>query len=105
MLVLVFQASKNSYLLCYQQCGGSESEPKIIMVPVPYVLDHTQKIHIYTYIFTFQFHFLRYANFNLMLVTSRAVDPDPHGSTFIFPPGSGSAFNMRIRIQEGKFVH
>ena len=25
------------------------------------------------------------------------------GSTFIFPPGSGSAFNLWIRIQEGKF--
>ena len=38
---------------------------------------------------------------------SRAVDPDPHGSAFIFPPGSGygSAFNMRIRIQEGIFVN
>ena len=23
------------------------------------------------------------------------------GSAFIFPPGSGSVFNMRIRIQEG----
>ena len=33
---------------------------------------------------------------------SRAVDPDSHGSAFIFPPGSGSPFNMRIRIQEGK---
>ena len=33
----------------------------------------------------------------------RAVDPDPHGSAFIFPPGSGTAFNMRIRIQEKKF--
>ena len=34
--------------------------------------------------------------------TTRAVDPDPHGSAFIFPPGSGSgsAFNMRIRVQE-----
>ena len=30
---------------------------------------------------------------------------DPHGSAFIFPPGSGSAFNMRILIQEGKFVN
>ena len=28
-----------------------------------------------------------------------------NGSAFIFPPGSGSAFNMRIRIQEGKFVN
>ena len=39
----------------------------------------------------------------------RAVDPDPHqhGSAFIFPPGSRSAssFNMRIRIQEGKYVN
>ena len=36
--------------------------------------------------------------------SSMAVDPDPHGSAFIFPPGSGSAFNMRIlfRIQESK---
>ena len=33
-----------------------------------------------------------------------AVDPDPLGFAFIFPPGSGSAFNMRIRIQEGKYV-
>ena len=31
--------------------------------------------------------------------SGRAVDPDLHGSAFIFPPGSGSAFNMRIRIQ------
>ena len=36
---------------------------------------------------------------------TRAVDPDPHGSAFIFPPESGSAFNMRIRILEGKFVN
>ena len=35
------------------------------------------------------------------------MDLYPHGSAFIFPPGtgSGSAFSMRIRIQEGKFVH
>ena len=31
---------------------------------------------------------------------SGAVDPD--GSAFIFPPGSGSTFNIQIRIQEGK---
>ena len=40
----------------------------------------------------------------------RAVDPDPHGSAFIFPPGSGSAFifppgsgsafNMRIIVSK-----
>ena len=28
-----------------------------------------------------------------------AVDPDPHGSASIIPPGSGSAFNMQILIQ------
>ena len=27
----------------------------------------------------------------------RAGDPDPHGFAFMFSPGSGSAFNMRIR--------
>ena len=37
------------------------------------------------------------------LLTARAVDPDPLGSAFIFPPGSGSTFKMRIRIQVGKF--
>ena len=43
----------------------------------------------------------------VVLGNCRAVDPDPdlHGSAFIFPPGSGSAFNMRIRIQEGKYVN
>ena len=39
---------------------------------------------------------------NGSILCSRAVDPDPHGSAFILPPGSGSTFNMRIRIQEGK---
>ena len=33
---------------------------------------------------------------------SRVVDPDPYGSIFIFLPGSGSAYWMRIRILEGK---
>ena len=32
----------------------------------------------------------------------RAVDPDPHGSAFICPSGSGSAFKMQIRIQVEK---
>ena len=41
----------------------------------------------------------------LFVLLIRAVDPDPHGSAFIFHPGSGSAFNMRIRIPEGKFVY
>ena len=36
-------------------------------------------------------------------VNTRAVDPDPHGSALISPPGSGSACNMRIRIRGGKF--
>ena len=35
---------------------------------------------------------------------SRAGDPDLHGFAFNFPLGSGSAFNMRIRIQEGKLL-
>ena len=35
---------------------------------------------------------------------SRAVDQDLHGYAFIFPPESGSAFNKRIRIQEGKIL-
>ena len=26
-----------------------------------------------------------------------------HGTAFIFPPGSGSTFNIRVRIQEDKF--
>ena len=30
---------------------------------------------------------------------NRALDSDPHGSAFIFPPGSGSAFDMQIRIR------
>ena len=38
----------------------------------------------------------------------RAVDPDPHGSAFIGPCGSGSAFKIQIRIQvekvEGKNI-
>ena len=37
-----------------------------------------------------------------LIIQSRAVNPDPHGSAFIFSPGSGSVFNMRIWIQEGK---
>ena len=28
------------------------------------------------------------------------VDPDPHGSTFIFTPGSGSAFNMSTKTEK-----
>ena len=27
----------------------------------------------------------------IIFFPTRAVDPDPHGSAFIFPPGSGSA--------------
>ena len=38
----------------------------------------------------------------ISFLSSRAVDPDPHGSAFIFHPGSVSAFNLRIRIQERK---
>ena len=38
------------------------------------------------------------ANLSCLLV--RAVDP--LGSAFSLPPGSGSLFNMRIRIQEEK---
>ena len=34
-----------------------------------------------------------------LLASSRAVDPEPHS---FFPTGSGSTFNMPIRIQEGK---
>ena len=37
------------------------------------------------------------------------MDPEPHGSAFIGPSGSGSTFKMRIRIQvekiEGKKKH
>ena len=36
------------------------------------------------------------------------MDPEPHGSAFIGPSGSGSTFKMRIRIQvekiEGKNI-
>jgi hypothetical protein len=31
---------------------------------------------------------------------SSVSDPDPHGSALNLPPGSGSAFRMRIRIQQ-----
>ena len=33
---------------------------------------------------------------------TRALDSDPHESALIFPTGTGSAFNMRIRIQGEK---
>ena len=32
----------------------------------------------------------------------RAVDPDPHGYAFIFPPGPESSFKMWIRIRGEK---
>ncbi len=39
---------------------------------------------------------------SLYEVWAAVVDPDPHGSTLIWDAISGSAFWMRIRIQEGK---
>ena len=43
---------------------------------------------------------LRYRVLYLLI---RAVDPDPQGSAFIFSPGSGFAFKIRIRSQEEIF--
>jgi len=36
-------------------------------------------------------------------VVDRVSDPDPGGSIFKSPPGSGSVFDICIRIQQGKF--
>ena len=41
----------------------------------------------------------------ILITLFKAVDPYRHGSPFIVPPGSGSAFNMRIRIQDGKYAN
>ncbi len=41
-------------------------------------------------------------NYSFSSVVARVSDPDPHGSALIWVAGSGSAFKLRIRIQEGK---
>ena len=38
---------------------------------------------------------------NRCVVEGSVLDPDPGGSVFKSPPGSGSVFDIRIRIQQG----
>ena len=45
---------------------------------------------------------IRMLVFKAHSVFIRVADPDPHGFTFIGVASSGSAFNLWIRIQEGK---
>ncbi len=51
-----------------------------------------------TYIFVTYFQTLKIA----IRTGARVSDPDPHGSALIWVAGSGSAFKLRIRIQESK---